>query len=242
MFAEPFILGATSRDLPSYKVAYLAAMLRPTIDASAPERIVMVYTGTGQDRRMAFSFPELADLRQRQDAVTDLVGTSRFGASISDGERSSFAWAGLVTGNYFSFFNTRPALGRLLQPSDDRPGAPAVMVLSHRFWMGALGGDPSVVGRELRVNGTGVTVVGVADKDFEGMNFASALYVPTLLTDRLTAVSRVENRDGLPLAEDPLAEDRRGLAAGEAGLAHPDGGVVEQDPPRAHGSSSWLGR
>lgn len=175
--------------------AYLAAILRPTVDASAPERIVMVYTGTGQDRRMAFSFPELVDLRQRQDAVTDLVGTSRFGASISDGERSSFAWAGLVTGNYFSFFNTRPALGRLLQPSDDRPGAPAVMVLSHRFWMGALGGDPFIVGRELRVNGTGVTVVGVADKDFEGMNFASALYVPTLLTDRLTAVARLENRD-----------------------------------------------
>ena len=42
----------------------------------------------------------------------------------------------------------------------------------------------------------------------------------------------VEDADGLALAEDPLAEDRRGLAAGEARLSHPDGGVVEQDAAR----------
>ncbi|HET9227178.1 MAG TPA: ADOP family duplicated permease [Thermoanaerobaculia bacterium] len=175
--------------------AYLAAMLSPTVEAAHPERIVTLYSGTDQDRRMMFSYPELTDLRQRQAVVTDLIASSRFGASVSEGERSSFAWGGLVTGNYFSFFDTRPALGRLLQPSDDRPEAPLVMVLSHRFWLGALGGDPDIVGRQLRVNGTGVTVVGVAEEGFQGMNFASAFYVPTLGTDRLTAVPRMENRD-----------------------------------------------
>ena len=175
--------------------AYLASALRPTVDAPAPERIVSVFSGTEQDRRMISSYPELVDLRQRQDVVTDLFGTSRFGASVSDGRRSSFAWGGLVTGGYFSFFNTRPTLGRLLQPADDRPGAPPVMVLSHRFWIGTLGGDPEVVGRELRVNGTGVTVVGVAAKGFQGMNYAAAFYVPVLLSDRLTGSSRIDNRD-----------------------------------------------
>ena len=175
--------------------AYLAAILRPSIEAADPERIVLVYTGTEQDRRMIFSYPEFLDLRQRQTVVTDLVGTSRFGASISDGERTSFAWGGLVTGNYFSFFETRPVLGRLLQPADDRPDAPPVMVLSHRLWIGTLGGDPGVVGRELRVNGTGVTVVGVASKDFQGLNFASAFYVPVLQADKLTAAPRIDNHD-----------------------------------------------
>ncbi|MFL6202680.1 MAG: ABC transporter permease [Thermoanaerobaculia bacterium] len=175
--------------------AYLASMLRPTVDAPRSERIVSVYSGTEQDRRMIFSYPELLDLQQRQSVVTDLFGTSRFGASVSDGERTTFAWGGLETGNYFPFFNTRPTLGRLLQPADDRLGAPPVMVLSHRFWVGTLGGDPGVVGRELRVNGTAVTVVGVAAKGFQGMNYAAAFYVPALLTDRLTATPRVDNRD-----------------------------------------------
>ncbi|MEA2562690.1 MAG: hypothetical protein QOH06_4194 [Acidobacteriota bacterium] len=173
--------------------AYLASTLWETVDAPHPERIVSVHSGTGQDRWMIFSYPELRDLRERQSVVTDLFGTSRFGASVSDGQRTSFAWGGLVTGNYFSFFNTRPVVGRLLQPADDRPGAPPVMVLSHRFWVGTLGGDPGVVGRELRINGTGVTVVGVAAAGFQGMNYASAFYVPALLTDRL-ATPRIDNR------------------------------------------------
>jgi predicted permease len=198
--------------------AYLAAMLRPTVDAPAPERIVSVFSGTGQDPRMIFSYPELLDLRQRQSVVTDLFGTSRFGASVSDGRRTSFAWGGLVTGNYFSFFNTRPVLGRLLQPADDRPGSPPVMVLSHRFWVGTLGGDPRVVGRELRVNGTGVTVVGVAEKGFQGMNYASDFYVPALLADRLTANPRLENRGARWLGVFGRLAPGVSLAKAQAGL------------------------
>lgn len=175
--------------------AYLAAILWPTIDAPHPERIVSVYSGTAEEPRLLLSYPELRDIRQRQTAVVDLVGTSRFGASISDGERTSFAWAALVTGNYFSFFNTRPTMGRLIQPADDRPDAPPVVVLSHRFWKGTLGGNPEVVGRELRINGMGLTVVGVAAEGFQGAGLASAIYVPTQVTDRVTAMPRLHDRD-----------------------------------------------
>ncbi|HVG09648.1 MAG TPA: ADOP family duplicated permease [Thermoanaerobaculia bacterium] len=178
--------------------AYLAAILWPRIDAPHFERIVSVYAGTDEEPRRAMSYPEYEDFLKSQNAVVDLVGYSRFGASIAyaaDGERTSFAWGGLVTGNYFGFFNTRPTMGRLLQPADDRPDAPPVVVLSHRFWQGTLGGSPDVVGRELRINGVGMTVVGVAGKDFQGFNLASAIYVPASLTDRATAVPRLHERD-----------------------------------------------
>ncbi|HEX5720575.1 MAG TPA: ABC transporter permease [Thermoanaerobaculia bacterium] len=175
--------------------AYLAAILWPTIDAPHFERIVSVYAGTDEEPRRAMSYPEYQDFLKSQTAVVDLVGASRFGASISDGERTSFAWGGLVTGNYFGFFNTRPTMGRLLQPADDRPDAPPVVLLSHRFWQGTLGGSPDVVGRELRINGVGMTVIGVAGKDFQGFNLASAIYVPASLADRATAVPRLHERD-----------------------------------------------
>ncbi|MFP5287754.1 MAG: ADOP family duplicated permease, partial [Thermoanaerobaculia bacterium] len=175
--------------------AYLAAILWPTIDAPDPERIVSVYVGTEEEPRRTHSYPEYQDFLKGQTAVVDLVATSRFGASVSHGERTSYAWCALVTGNYFGFFNTRPTMGRLLQPADDRADAPPVVVVSHRFWQGTLGGSPDVVGRELRVNGMGMTVVGVAAEGFQGFNLASAIYVPASLTDRATAVPRLHERD-----------------------------------------------
>lgn len=175
--------------------AYLAAMLWPTLDAPHPERIVNVYSGTVEQSRLIASYPEYLDLVRHQTAVLDLVGTSRFGTSVSDGDRSSFGWSALVTGNFFSFVSARPALGRLLQPADDRPGAPPVVVVSHRFWKGSLGGDPKIVGRELRVNGVNLTVVGVSERGFQGVGQASALYVPVQLSDRLTATPRLEDRE-----------------------------------------------
>jgi len=179
--------------------AYLAAILWPTIDAPHPEQVVSVYSATAEEPRTPISYPEYQDLLKGQTAVVDLVGTSRLGTSIAvggaGGERTSYAWGGLVTGNYFGFFNTRPAMGRLLQPTDDRPDAPPVVVLSHRLWQGTLGGNPDVVGRELRINGIGVTVVGIAAKEFQGFNFASALYLPASLSDRLSAMPRLHVRE-----------------------------------------------
>jgi predicted permease len=180
--------------------AYLSAMLWPTLDAPHPERVVNVYSGIDQDPRLIASYPEYLDFVRLQTAVVDLAATSRFGASISDGERSYFGWSALVTGNYFPFFAARPALGRLLQPADDQPGAAPVVVLSHRFWKGSLGGDPAVVGRELRVNGVNLTVVGVVAPGFQGAGLASALYVPVHLSDPLTAVPRLENREARMLS------------------------------------------
>ncbi|HEX3130617.1 MAG TPA: ADOP family duplicated permease, partial [Thermoanaerobaculia bacterium] len=175
--------------------AYLSAMLWPPLDAPQAERVVNIYSGTEPEPRLIASYPEFLDIIRLQTAVVDVAGTSRFGASISAGDRSFFGWSALVTGNFFPFFAARPALGRLVQPADDQPGAPPVAVLSHRFWKGSLGGDPAIVGRELRVNGVNLTVIGVAEPGFQGAGLASALYVPVHLSDLLTATPRLENRE-----------------------------------------------
>jgi putative ABC transport system permease protein len=67
-----------------------------------------------------------------------------------------------VTSAYFGLVGLRPLMGRLLGEDDDRPGAPATIVLSHRFWSGQLGGDPHIVGALLTLDGTPFEVVGVA--------------------------------------------------------------------------------
>ena len=59
-----------------------------------------------------------------------------------------------------------PALGRLIAPSDDLPGAPLVADISYSLWQRAFGGDPKLVGRDTLFNGTKCTVIGVMPRDF----------------------------------------------------------------------------
>ena len=73
-----------------------------------------------------------------------------------------------VSGNYFQLFELSPAAGRLLQPADDRPEAPAVAVISHRAWTERFQGRADVIGSPVTLNGVPATIVGVAPHGFYG--------------------------------------------------------------------------
>ena len=64
-----------------------------------------------------------------------------------------------------------PSLGRVLQPADDQPDAPPVVVLGHRFWQTTFAADPNVVGRLVRIAGRPFEVVGVAAESFGGLSY-----------------------------------------------------------------------
>ena len=66
-----------------------------------------------------------------------------------------------MSGEYYSTVGVRAVLGRVLDETDDRPGAPLVAVVSYDFWSGALGGDPTIVGQSLLPNGERFEFVGV---------------------------------------------------------------------------------
>ncbi len=71
-----------------------------------------------------------------------------------------------VSGDYFRALGVGAALGRVLVPTDDNAGAPAVVVLTYGYWQRQFGADPSIVGKTLDLNGAPFTVVGVADRGF----------------------------------------------------------------------------
>lgn len=98
---------------------------------------------------------------------------SRQGAQTTNGE--------YVSGNYFSTLGIQPAIGRLLNPSDDTAAAPAVAVLGYQAWQQNYAADPSIVGSTVLVNGLPVTLVGIAPKGFFGDRFTTyppALWIP----------------------------------------------------------------
>jgi predicted permease len=106
----------------------------------------------------------------------------------------------LVTGNVFGVLRVRPAMGRAIEPGDDRPGGGAVMVLSHRGWERMFAGDPGVLGRHVRVNGLTFQIVGVMPDGFRGLSVGGPDYwAPlSLLPDMLPAHRGHE--DGAPVA------------------------------------------
>ena len=76
------------------------------------------------------------------------------------------AKARFASAEIFKVLGARPALGRFFTPDEDKPGGPNVLVLSHAIWQQQFGGDPSIVGRQLRMNQNEYTVVGVTAQGF----------------------------------------------------------------------------
>ncbi|HYL34655.1 MAG TPA: ABC transporter permease [Bryobacteraceae bacterium] len=86
----------------------------------------------------------------------------------------------IVSPEYFPVLGTVAARGRLFSPEIDKPGSPAEVVVSDRFWRNRLKADPNAVGRTIRINGRTATIVGIGPPDFLGvMPFLTAdLFVP----------------------------------------------------------------
>ncbi|MGH8431086.1 MAG: ABC transporter permease, partial [Solimonas sp.] len=84
-------------------------------------------------------------------------------------------WIETVSGNYFSMLGVEPKLGRLFQREEgEKPGADPVIALSHDYWQSKFGGDPSVIGKVINVNGHPFTVVGVTPETFGSAQWSMA--------------------------------------------------------------------
>lgn len=117
-----------------------------------------------------FRAPEYDAVVRGAESLSDVAGVSAWGSlPVPVGEGSDVqvldqAW---TTGDFFGVLGVTPAVGRLPDQVDDRPGAEPVGVLSHSAWRIRYGSDPDVVGRVLRVDGVPLTVVGVAPEGFD---------------------------------------------------------------------------
>ncbi|MES2521427.1 MAG: ABC transporter permease, partial [Gemmatimonadota bacterium] len=108
-----------------------------------------------------FSVPEINDFRSGSKTLGGIAEYSPITFTMVEQDVATRVDAGLVTGNYFSVMGLTPVLGRAFRDSDDGPGAPPVMMLTHEYWQKHFRGDPAIVGKSFRINGKAVPVVGV---------------------------------------------------------------------------------
>jgi len=131
-----------------------------------PERLFLVWSRHTSTDRYPFQLPEFCDYRDQNRSFEAVAALANWSASLLTDGPAERVPAMRVTGNYFEMMGTRPAVGRLLQPSDDAPGREKVAVLGHGLWQRRFGGDPGVVGRAVQLNGEPYVVVGVLDPGF----------------------------------------------------------------------------
>lgn len=117
-----------------------------------------------------FSYQVFEDLAARARGSAELFAMAPMAQVnlVIDG-RAELGEGIRVTGNYFTVLGVMPRAGRLIVPNDDRPGAPAVAVISERYWQARFGGDPAAIGRTIRANNVPVVIVGVTPAAFTGV-------------------------------------------------------------------------
>ena len=150
-----------------------------------------------QQGYISLSYPDYKDLRDRNTTFSDLAlfHFSRFGLQTKDGTRA--VWGNEVSGNYFGMLGVRPALGRLIEPSDNKnPGASPYLVLSYACWHDRYASDPQIVGKTVQINSHPYTVLGVAAKNFHGTErfLWPEMYVPVMNEQQLDGYDWLTNR------------------------------------------------
>jgi len=174
------------------------------------------------DEAQSFSYPMYKGLRDGNSVFSGMLARYVFPASIASHGQTERGGGELVSGNYFDVLGVRPALGRLFLPDDDRvPGAQPVVVLSHAYWTHSFGGNPGVLNQTLLVNNTELTIVGVAQADFTGVQVGQSadIFVPLMMKAQMTPERNgLEEWDNYWLAI--LARRKPGLSTAqtEAGI------------------------
>lgn len=119
--------------------------------------------GVGPDERWSLSTAQWLFLSERSQTLEEVGLYRETGTNVMAATGPVRARMVLVTHSMVDLLGARALHGRVLQPADDTPGAPARVLVSHEFWTRALGSDPGVVGASLSLNGETAEVVGVLE-------------------------------------------------------------------------------
>ena len=206
-------------------------LLRPLVNRDEDRLLYIRQSAPGLGTvNSRFSVPEVNDLRARVKTISAFGEFSTVDFTmIGLGGEPRIVKAGVVDGSFFEVMGLRPVLGRLLDANDDGPKAAGVAVLTHRFWVTSLNGDPNVIGKPIRLGPRTATVVGVlepsvpypADTEIISNVVTSPHHLgATMVTNRAHRMTELFGR----LAPDATLE----MARAELSAVH--AGIVREHP------------
>jgi putative ABC transport system permease protein len=182
----------------AYSALYTLALRPPGFD---PAGLVLISRTNAVPRGTLarVSWTDYRRVRDEQRSLATLAAwTAALNLVLTSSGSSTFVDVEAVTGSYFGMLRIRPLLGRLLQPADEAPDAPPVLVLSESTWHSQFAGNPAVVGTSVTLAHRRIEIVGVAPAGFRGAT--------TMLVSQYAG--------WVPLSFVPAVRDRAVLAVG----------------------------
>lgn len=155
-----------------------AVLLRP-LPFRSPERLVWGLGSCPLCSGAAISPMDFADYRKESRSFEHLgaFALEPLLFNLTGTDRPEQVEATMVTAGFFEALGIQPRMGRLFLPSDERVSEPEVLILGNQAWRQRFGGDPSVIGRAVTLDGMSRTVVGVLPADFPLFSDAE-LWIP----------------------------------------------------------------
>ena len=164
-----------------------------------PEELVMLkspgpkrgHVWSDGDDSEIFSYPVYKGLAKNTAVFDGVISRYEFDAAVASRGQTERGSGELVSGNYFEVLGVRPALGRVLSPADDDvQGAHPVLVLSHAYWTRHFGGDAGALNQTILVNNTEMTIVGVAQTGFTGIQVGQMpdFFAPMTMKGQMTPI------------------------------------------------------
>lgn len=179
-----------------YSIAH--GVLVASLPYPDPHRLVRVgEVSSGRAGILSVSALDLEDLQARSRSFDALVASRPSSLTLRGDQAAERVRAAMVSAAFFEMLGAQPTLGRAWGEEEDKPDGEAVVVLSHGLWQRRWAGDPTVIGRELQLDGRPFTVVGVAPADFippEALyQRGTELWIPLAFVD---PDARSNRRDG----------------------------------------------
>jgi predicted permease len=146
----------------------------------------------------AISYPMYRDFQDRNQVFSGMFCRFPRQLSLTFDGHTELSQAELVSGTYFPVLGVGAALGRTFSPTDDvTPSGHPVAVLSYDYWKTRFAGDRQVVGKKVVVNGNNLTIVGVAQEGFDGVELGSAakIFIPIMMQPDLMPQNKEFLRD-----------------------------------------------
>jgi putative ABC transport system permease protein len=216
-----------------------AVLLRP-LPYAAPDRLVAMNSTLQDQSWWSASLADVLEWRELSQTLDSVAFGTTSALAVEAGELPEQVPGVRVSANWFDTLGVEPAVGRTFVAGEDSPNSDNVAVLSHGYWSTRMAGDPDVVGRTFRIDGTETTVVGVAPDTYRADFWGNPqIYVTRRFTvddaaERVriyTAVARV--RSGVAVAAAQADADRVSSIVAARFPAAMEGWGVELQPLHA---------
>ena len=132
----------------------------------------------------ALSFPMYRDFKNNNQVFTEMFCRFPYRVSLGFNGQTERVAAELVSGGYFPALGVGAAIGRTFTPEEDRtPNGHPLVMLSYDYWKTRFAGDPSILGKNVAVDGHNYTVVGVAEQGFDGveLGYVTQVFIPVMM-------------------------------------------------------------